>query len=267
VNRAVAAALAGDGVGYLFEGVRRREIVVRLRDGDRADVETIKALPVRVGEAGIMRLGQLVDVSTVETVEPIRHEAGRRKMGLIVNVEGRDMEGFVHEAIARIREKVEFPDGYEFEFGGTFKNLEEARERLAIVVPAALVLILVLIFMAFRSFRQTLIIATGIPLALSGGILGLAVRGQPFSISAAVGFIALSGVAVLRPVLMTALVAALGFIPMAIATGAGSEVQRPLATVVIGGILSSTFLTLVLLPVLYAWLERDRATGPIKPAL
>jgi cobalt-zinc-cadmium resistance protein CzcA len=209
-------------------------------------------------------------------------------MGLIVNVEGRDMEGFVHEAIARIREKVEFPEGYEFEFGGTFKNLEEARERLAVVVPAALILILVLIFMAFRSFRQTLMIATGIPLALSGGILGLALRGQPFSISAAVGFIALSGVAVLnglvmityfnqiraagvsvgeavvtgalsrlRPVMMTALVAALGFIPMAIATGAGSEVQRPLATVVIGGILSSTFLTLVLLPVLYAWLERD----------
>ena len=288
VNRAVAAALAGDGVGYLFEGVRRREIVVRLRDGQRADVETIKGLPVRVGEAGLMRLGQLVDVSTVETVEPIRHEAGRRKMGLIVNVEGRDMEGFVHEAIARIREKVEFPEGYDFEFGGTFKNLEEARERLAVVVPAALVLILVLIFTAFRSLRQTLIIATGIPLALSGGILGLALRGQPFSISAAVGFIALSGVAVLnglvmityfnqirqagvtvaeavvtgalsrlRPVLMTALVAALGFIPMAIATGAGSEVQRPLATVVIGGILSSTFLTLVLLPVLYAWLERD----------
>jgi cobalt-zinc-cadmium resistance protein CzcA len=288
VNRAVSAALGGETVGAMLEGNRRRDIVVRLPDTQRADFDTIRALPVRVGDVGILPLGQLVDLKTVKTVEPIGHELGQRRVGLMVSVEGRDMEGFVNEAIARIKERVKIPEGYTFEFGGTFKNLSEARARLAIVVPSALVLILALIFAAFRSLRQTFIIATGIPLALTGGIFALLVRGMPFSITAAVGFIALSGVAVLnglvmltyfnqlreegrtvreavregalarlRPVLMTALVAALGFIPMAIATGAGAEVQRPLATVVIGGILSSTFLTLILLPVLYAWLERD----------
>ena len=211
----------------------------------------------------------------------------------MVGVQGRDMEGFVEEAIQKIRSEVQFPPGYSFEFGGTFKNLREARERLVVVVPSALLLILVLIFAAFRSLRQTFVIATGIPLALTGGVVALLIRGMPFSITAAVGFIALSGVAVLnglvmishfnqlreegrslrdavlegamsrlRPVLMTALVAALGFIPMALATGAGAEVQRPLATVVIGGILSSTFLTLVLLPVLYGWLEREPKWAP-----
>lgn len=288
VNRAVAAALGGETVGTMLDGNRRRDIIVRLPDAQRADFDTIRALPVRVGENGILPLGQLVELKTVKTVEPIGHDLGQRRVGLMVGVEGRDMEGFVNEAIARIKERVKMPDGYTFEFGGTFQNLKEARARLAVVVPSALALILALIFAAFRSMRQTFIIATGIPLALSGGIFALLVRGMPFSITAAVGFIALSGVAVLnglvmltyfnqlreegrsvseavregalarlRPVLMTALVAALGFIPMAIATGAGAEVQRPLATVVIGGILSSTFLTLILLPVLYAWLERE----------
>ena len=288
VNRAVSAALGGDTVGAMLEGNRRRDIVVRLPDSERADFDVIRALPVRVGDLGIIPLGQLVDLKTVKTVEPITHEFGQRRVGLMVSVEGRDMEGFVNEAIARIKERVKMPEGYTFEFGGTFKNLSEARARLGVVVPSALFLILVLIFAAFRSLRQTFIIATGIPLALTGGIFALLVRGMPFSITAAVGFIALSGVAVLnglvmltyfnqlreegrtvreavregalarlRPVLMTALVAALGFIPMAIATGAGAEVQRPLATVVIGGILSSTFLTLILLPVLYAWLEKE----------
>jgi len=296
VNRAVSAALGGETVGAMLEGNRRRDIVVRLPDAQRADFDSIRALPVRVGDVGILPLGQLVDLKTVKTVEPIGHELGQRRVGLMVSVEGRDMEGFVNEAIARIKERVKIPESYSFEFGGTFKNLSEARARLAIVVPSALVLILVLIFAAFRSLRQTFIIATGIPLALTGGIFALLVRGMPFSITAAVGFIALSGVAVLnglvmltyfnqlreegrsvreavregalarlRPVLMTALVAALGFIPMAIATGAGAEVQRPLATVVIGGILSSTFLTLILLPVLYAWLERDANEEPAIP--
>jgi cobalt-zinc-cadmium resistance protein CzcA len=288
VNRAVSAALGGETVGAMLEGNRPRDIVVRLPDTQRADFEMIRALPVRVGDLGIIPLGQLVDLKTVKTVEPIGHDLGQRRVGLMVSVEGRDMEGFVNEAIARIKERVQIPEGYTFEFGGTFKNLGEARARLAVVVPSALFLILVLIFAAFRSLRQTFIIATGIPLALTGGIFALLLRGMPFSITAAVGFIALSGVAVLnglvmltyfnqlreegrsvreavregslarlRPVLMTALVAALGFIPMAIATGAGAEVQRPLATVVIGGILSSTFLTLILLPVLYALLERE----------
>ena len=205
----------------------------------------------------------------------------------MVNLKVSDVEGFVREAERRIKEQVRLPDNYILEFGGQFKNLQEARTRLAVVVPSALALIFVLIFFAFGSLRQALLVYSGIPLALTGGILALWLRSMPFSITAAVGFIALSGVAVLnglvmisyfnqlreegksirdsviegsltrlRPVLMTALVASLGFVPMAIATGAGAEVQRPLATVVIGGILSSTFLTLVLLPVLYEWVER-----------
>jgi cobalt-zinc-cadmium resistance protein CzcA len=197
----------------------------------------------------------------------------------------------VHEAEARIRAQVKLPENYIVEFGGQFENLQEARTRLAVVVPTALVLIFFLIFLAFGSIRQALLVYSGIPLAVTGGAFALWLRGMPFSITAAVGFIALSGVAVLnglvmiacfnqlreegrsirdsvmegsiarlRPVLMTALVASLGFVPMALATGAGAEVQRPLATVVIGGILSSTFLTLILLPVLYAWFEK--ATPP-----
>jgi cobalt-zinc-cadmium resistance protein CzcA len=211
----------------------------------------------------------------------------------MVNLNVRDVEGVVGEAARRIKEQVQLPDHYMVEFGGQFKNLQEARTRLAVVIPAALALIFVFIFFAFGSLRQAVLVYSGIPLAATGGVLALWLRGIPFSITAAVGFIALSGVAVLnglvmisyfnqlreegksvpdsiiegsltrlRPVLMTALVASLGFTPMAIATGAGAEVQRPLATVVIGGILSSTFLTLVLIPVLYEWVE-GRKTQPI----
>jgi cobalt-zinc-cadmium resistance protein CzcA len=290
VNRAVAAALGGETVGTMTEGNRRREIVVRLPDDQRADHGVIGSLPVRVGDSGLLPLGRLVELETVKTVEPIGHDDGQRRVALMVSVHGRDMEGFVHECVAQIKAKVKFPEGYSFEFGGQFEKLRAAKARLAVVVPTALLLILVLIFTAFRSLRQTFLIATGIPLALTGGIFALWLRGMPFSITAAVGFIALSGVAVLnglvmltyfnqlreegrsvreavlegslarlRPVLMTAFVAALGFIPMAMATGAGAEVQRPLATVVIGGILSSTALTLVLLPVLYWWLEKRSA--------
>jgi cobalt-zinc-cadmium resistance protein CzcA len=205
----------------------------------------------------------------------------------MVNLATRDIEGYVRAAERSIREQVKMPEGYIVEFGGQFENLQDARARLAVVVPSALALIFVLIFLAFRSLRQALLVYSGIPLAVTGGIAALWLRGMPFSITAAVGFIALTGVAVLngmvlvtyfnqlreegksvrdsvlegsltrlRPVLVTAAVASLGFVPMAIATGAGAEVQRPLATVVIGGILSSTFLTLVVLPVLYAWAER-----------
>jgi cobalt-zinc-cadmium resistance protein CzcA len=208
----------------------------------------------------------------------------------MVNLQDRDVESWVREADTKVRERVKLPEGYTLEFGGQFENLREAKARLVIVVPTALVFIFVLIFMAFGSVRQALLVYSGIPLAVTGGIFALWMRGMPFSISAAVGFIALSGVAVLngvvmisyfnqlreqgkdvrsavtegsltrlRPVLMTAAVAAFGFIPMALSTSAGAEVQRPLATVVIGGILSSTFLTLVLLPVLYEWVERNRS--------
>ncbi|MBL9146053.1 MAG: efflux RND transporter permease subunit [Verrucomicrobiaceae bacterium] len=284
VNRAVSVALGGETVGTMMDGNRRYDIVVRLPDEQRADEKLIAALPIRVGENGLLPLGTVVDFKREQVVEPIAHELTQRKVGLMVSVKDRDMEGFVNEATARLQKELKLPEGYTFEFGGSFKNLNEARQRLAIVVPASLVLILLLIFMSFGSLKQTFVIATGIPLALTGGVVALWLRGMPFSITAAVGFIALSGVAVLnglvmvtyfnelleegrslrdaviegsitrlRPVLMTAMVAALGFIPMAIATGPGAEVQRPLATVVIGGILSSTFLTLVLLPVLYRW--------------
>jgi len=207
----------------------------------------------------------------------------------MVNLNVRDVEGVVREAEQRIRERVHLPDNYAIEFGGQYKNLQAARMRLAILVPSALVFIFVLIYFALGSLRQVLLVYSGIPLAVTGGVLALWLRGMPFSITAAVGFIALSGVAVLnglvlisyfnqlhdegrsireaviegsltrlRPVLMTALVASLGFVPMAIATGAGAEVQRPLATVVIGGIISSTLLTLVVLPTIYGWFGREK---------
>jgi cobalt-zinc-cadmium resistance protein CzcA len=291
VNRAVSAGLGGEVAGQLVEGNRKRDIVVRLPEDARSKDEIIRSLPLRVGDYGMIDLGQAVEIRTEKAVDPIRHSRTQRRAALLVSVEGRDMEGFVHEATARIKREVKFPEGYDFEFGGTFENLQEARARLAIVVPTALILILALIFFAFGSLRQTFLVATGIPLALTGGILALDLRGMPFSITAAVGFIALSGVAVLnglvlvnyfnelreeglslreavlqgvatrlRPVMMTALVAALGFVPMALAHGPGAEVQRPLATVVIGGIVSSTLLTLLLLPMLYEWIERRSKT-------
>src|SRR5438067_3506220 len=292
VNKAISAALAGKVVGTAIEGEKRHEIVVRMPEDLRADDEKIRQLPLRVGEHGLIKLGQVVDFETVKVVEPILRDDGHRRAALMVNLGGRDVEGFVRDAEQRIKQQVEMPDGYLIEFGGQYKNLQEARARLAIVVPAALALIFILIFLAFGSLRQALLVYTGIPLAMTGGVLALWLRGMPFSITAAVGFIALSGVAVLnglvmityfnqlreegrtiresviegsltrlRPVLMTALVASLGFVPMAIATGTGAEVQRPLATVVIGGILSSTFLTLILLPVLYSWFEREEKSS------
>jgi heavy metal efflux system protein len=220
-------------------------------------------------------------------VSPILRDSAQRRAALMVNLGGRDVESWVKEADAKVREHVKLPEGYTLEFGGQFENLREAKTRLALVVPAALGFIFVLIFMAFGSVRQALLVYSGVPLAVTGGVFALWLRDMPFSISAAVGFIALSGVAVLnglvmityfnqlreqgrdlhsaviegsltrlRPVLMTAMVAAFGFVPMALSTSAGAEVQRPLATVVIGGVVSSTFLTLVLLPVLYEWAER-----------
>ena len=285
-NKAVNVALAGREVGMIVDGNRRYDVVVRMAEQLRSDGEQIKKLPVRVGQDGLIPLGKLMEFKTLKAVEPIRRDDGQRRAALMVNLNVRDVEGFVREAERRIKEQVRLPENYIIEFGGQFKNLQEARKRLAVVVPSALGLIFVLIFFAFGSLRQALLVYSGIPLALTGGILALWLRDMPFSITAAVGFIALSGVAVLnglvmisyfnqlreegksiresmiegsltrlRPVLMTALVASLGFVPMAIATGAGAEVQRPLATVVIGGILSSTLLTLVLLPVLYEWVE------------
>jgi len=288
VNKAVNSALAGQVVGTAVEGDKRYDIVVRMPEQLRAEDEQIKALPLRVGPTGLVHLGRVVDFETVKVVEPILRDEGHRRAALMVNLGGRDIESFVRDAEQRIRAQVKMPEGYIYEFGGQFKNLQEARARLMIVVPAALILIFILIFLAFGSLREAFLIYTGIPLAMTGGVAALLLRSMPFSITAAIGFIALSGVAVLnglmmisyfnqlraegrsprdaaiegaltrfRPVLMTALVASLGFIPMALATGTGAEVQRPLATVVIGGVLSSTFLTLIVLPILCVIFVRD----------
>lgn len=297
LNSAIENALAGSQVGTMIEGNRRSPIVVRLADPLRSDTETIKRLPVRTDAGGLLTLAQVAEIKLVEQVGMIARENTQRRAGILVNVRGRDTAGFVAEATQAIREKVNFPEGYYFEFGGQFENLVAARERLMIVVPLALLFIFVLIFLSFRSVRQALLIFLCVPLAVTGGILSLSFRGMPFTISAGVGFIALSGIAVLngimlisfinqlreqgrnlrdavvegsltrlRPKLMTALVASLGFVPMAIATGSGAEVQRPLATVVIGGVITSTFLTLVLLPTLYEWVEKRRKAQPV-PAL
>jgi heavy metal efflux system protein len=295
MNQAIAAALGGETVGTMLEGNRRFDIVIRLSEADREKLETIRALPVRVGESGLLPLGDLADIQRVKTVSPILRDSGQRRAALMVNLQSRDVESWVREADAKVREHVKLPEGYTIEFGGQFENLREAKARLAIVVPAALIFIFVLIFTAFGSVRQALLVYSGVPLAVTGGVIALWLRGMPFSISAAVGFIALSGVAVLngvvmisyfnqlreqgrdvrsavlegsltrlRPVLMTAAVAAFGFVPMALSTSAGAEVQRPLATVVIGGIVSSTFLTLIVLPVLYEWAERMNRPAPEK---
>ena len=286
VNEAISTAVGGQTVGAMIEGNRRYDIVVRMPEELRQKLDEIQALPVRVGENGLLPLSKVADFKITASVDPIKRDSGQRRAAILVNLRGRDVESFVREAERQIKEKIEIPEGYTIEFGGQFKNLQEARARLVILVPATLALIFVLVFMAFGSLRQTLIIYTGVPLAATGGVFALWICGMPFSISAGVGFIALSGVAVLdglvmlsyfnqlreegksvrdavregsltrlRPILMTALVASFGFVPMAIATGAGAEVQRPLAIVVIGGLLSSTFLKLVLLPVLYEWVE------------
>jgi cobalt-zinc-cadmium resistance protein CzcA len=289
VNKVVAATLGGMNVGTFFEGNRRYEIVVRMPEGMREKTEDLDKLPLRTSDGGLIPLGKVANIVVSDKVNTVNREAGQRRAALLVNLSGRDVQGWVNEAQRKLAAEVKLPEGYYFEFGGQFKNLQAARARLEVVVPLVLALIFVLIFAAFGSVRQALVVYSGIPLAVTGGVLALLARGLPFSISAGVGFIALSGVAVLngvvlityfnqlraeghsvldavregsltrlRPVLMTALVASLGFLPMALATGPGAEVQRPLATVVIGGILSSTFLTLVLLPVLYEWVEKGR---------
>ncbi len=291
LNSLIETALAGAEVGMLIEGNRRSSIVVRLSEERRSDLEGIKRLALRTDDGGMLALGQVAKIMLVPQPVQIAREDAQRRVSILINVRGRDTQSFVEEATRLIREKVVFPDGYYFEFGGQFKNLQEAKARLTIVVPLALALIFVLIFLSFGSLRQATLIFLCVPLAVTGGIFALHLRGMPFTISAAVGFVALSGIAVLngimlisfinqlrsegrelrdavvegtltrlRPKLMTALVASLGFLPMAIATGPGAEVQRPIATVVIGGILTSTFLTLLVVPVLYDWIERKTRT-------
>lgn len=283
----VSAAIGGESAGILYEGDRRFELIVRLPEDLRRDTAKLAYLPVPLPNGDYVPLQEVATLDISPAPAQISRENGKRRVVVTANVRGRDLGSFVEEVKEKIRSDVQLPAGYWLDYGGTFEQLESASQRLAIVVPITLLVILGLLVMAFASLKDALIIFSGVPLALTGGVLSLYIRGMPLSISAGIGFIALSGVAVLnglvmvafikdlwhekgdlivavtegaltrlRPVLMTALVASLGFVPMALNTGTGAEVQRPLATVVIGGIMSSTLLTLFVLPVLYHWLHR-----------
>ena len=295
VQEMIAAATAGRIAGSVFEGDRRFDITVRLPETVRADIEALKRLPVPLPKARADERGNYVTLGEIAAFElapgpnQLSREQGKRRVVVSANVRGRDIGSFVAEAQARLLKEAPVPAGYWVAWGGQFENLQAAAKRLQIVVPASLALVFALLFMMFKNYKDGLLVFSGIPFALTGGVVALWLRDIPMSISAAVGFIALSGVAVLnglvmiayirslreggmplaeavrsgalarlRPVLMTALVASLGFVPMAIATSSGAEVQRPLATVVIGGVLSSTALTLLLLPLMYALVHRKR---------
>jgi heavy metal efflux system protein len=288
VNDLIESIVAGKQVGLVYEGEQRFNLVIRLNEDSGKNIESIKNLLLTSPTGARVPLAQIADIKLVDAAAQISREDTRRRIGVELNVRGRDIGSFVAEAQERIEKEVKLPPGYYLKWGGQFENLERATSRLLIVVPIALFLIFILLFTTFNSVRQAALIYTSIPLAAIGGILALYLRGLPFSISAGVGFIALFGVAVLdgvvmvsyinklrdegksvanavregaearlRPILMTALVATLGFVPMAIATSAGAEVQRPLATVVIGGLVLSTVLKLLVLPMLYGWFEKD----------
>ena len=283
VQDVVATAMAGESAGLIFQGDRRFELVVRLPEHLRQNPAQLGHLPIPLAKPpGFVPLSEVARLELTTASNQVSRENGKRLVVVTANVRGRDLGGFVAEVQARIATDVKIPAGYWLDYGGTFEQLESASKRLTLVVPVTLMMVLVLLVMAFGSIKDALIIFSGVPLALTGGVFALWLRDMPLSISAGVGFIALSGVAVLnglvmlsfirtlwhenndlnraiiegaltrlRPVLMTALVASLGFVPMALNTGIGAEVQRPLATVVIGGIISSTLLTLLILPALY----------------
>jgi cobalt-zinc-cadmium resistance protein CzcA len=289
---AVEAVRAGRVVGVVMDGVRRYDIVVKFALPVQADIEAIRNLPVTDPDGHPVPLAQLAEIRVEEGPAQISREFGQRRLNVEANVRGRDLESFVREARDVLDDGLEKPEGYYLVWGGAFEQLERGRNRLLVVVPIALFAIFAMLYAAFGSVRGALLVFSGVPLAAVGGVLALWIRGIPFSISAGVGFIALFGVAVLngvvmvsairrlrdeghelieavrrgaderlRPVLMTALVASLGFVPMALSTSAGAEVQRPLATVVIGGLISSTLLTLVVLPTLYAWVGDENRAG------
>ena len=301
LQQTVAVAMGGETAGQIFEGDRRFDIVVRLPEAQRQDLKVLASLPIPLpaGLAGVdgrgtyVPLGQVAKADIAPGPNQVSRENGKRRVVITSNVRGRDLGSFVEELRERVASDVSLPEGYWVEYGGTFEQLISASRRLSIVVPVVLVMIFGLLFMAFGSAKDAAIVFSGVPLALTGGVIALWLRGIPLSISAGVGFIALSGVAVLnglvmisfirrlreqgdplheavmdgaltrlRPVLMTALVASLGFLPMALNVGTGAEVQRPLATVVIGGIVSSTLLTLLVLPALYRLIHRDNDVAP-----
>lgn len=289
VNRIVVIALGGKTATTLTKGVERFQVAVRLPSKYRDNAEKIGRILVPGADGGQVPLSMLADIHSVEGPVQINHENGQRFVSVQANVRGRDLGGFVQALQSKIGGEVRLPVGYHIEYGGTYEMLQAGRARLMIAIPVTFALIFLLLYSTFGSLKQTALVFTGIPFAVTGGVLSLLMRGMPMSISAGIGFIALFGVAVLngvvlvmfinslreqgapvrdavlrgaltrlRPVLMTAAVASIGFIPMAISTSAGAEVQKPLATVVIGGLITSTLLTLFVLPTLYAWVEKDK---------
>lgn len=288
VNQLVNMAFAGRQAGLVYEGEKRFSLVVRLHNDQRQNLDHVRSLLVPVSGGGNVPLSYLADVKIINGPNQIQREDAKRRIVVGFNVRGRDVQSLVGELKQKVEKSLDLPPGYYVTYGGAFENLNRAKARLAVAVPVSLIMIFVLLFFAFKSIRQGLLIFSSIPLSAMGGILFLALRGMPFSISAGIGFIALFGVAVLngivlisefnrlrqegwtdlrrivimgtkvrlRPVLMTATVASLGFLPMALSNGAGAEVQRPLATVVIGGLLVATFLTLIVLPSLYLLFEK-----------
>ena len=299
VNRVIKAGFAGESAGLVYEGEKRFDMVVRLEKDNRQNLEDINNLFITAPNGNQIPISQLAEVEFKISPNQIQRDDAKRRITVGFNVRGRDVESVVKEMQAKVDTEIKFEPGYFPTYGGTFKNLIEARQRLSIAVPVALLLIFMLLFFTFKSFKQSLLIFTAIPLSAIGGVFALWMRDMPFSISAGVGFIALFGVAVLngivligefnhlkkegmtdlkeiilqgtsvrlRPVIMTALVASLGFLPMALSHGSGAEVQKPLATVVIGGLLSATLLTLLVLPVLYMFFERIKTKKMNTPVI
>jgi heavy metal efflux system protein len=289
VNRVLRTGFAGEVAGVVYENEKRFDLVVRLQSQDRQSIDNIKNIYVSTSDGMQIPLEQLAKIELKEGANQIQRDDAKRRIAVGFNVRGRDVESIVNEIKNKIQLEVKFEPGYFVKYGGSFKNLEEAKQRLMVAVPVALLLIFSLLYFTFHSLKQGILIFTAIPLSAIGGVIALWLRDMPFSISAGVGFIALFGVAVLngivligefnrlkklggltvrevvlegtevrlRPVLMTSLVASLGFLPMALSHGSGAEVQRPLATVVIGGLVTATLLTLILLPVLYTYFEKD----------
>jgi cobalt-zinc-cadmium resistance protein CzcA len=287
VQEAVEAVAGGSIISRVIDGQKQYTVALRLPDRYRADIDAVRTIVLRAPGGEQVTLGQVSDVNITRGPERISHEKGQRRVVVMSNVRGRDLGSFVAEVQSRVEKDVAFPAGYHVEYGGQFENQQRALRRLMIVIPFTIAVIGVLLHITFRSARQAVLVLLNVPFALVGGIAALWLRGMNLNLSASVGFIALFGVAVLngivlvssvnqlrtegtplrdavmkgsarrlRPVLMTALVATLGFVPMAISTSMGAEVQRPLATVVIGGLFSSTILTLLLLPLLYEWICR-----------
>jgi cobalt-zinc-cadmium resistance protein CzcA len=288
VNKIVNTAFAGQSTGMVYEGEKRFDLVVRMDNEQRKDITDVQNLLIPTASGTQIPLSQVADVQIKDGPNQIQREDAKRRIIIGFNIRNRDVQSIVNELQEKVKAQIKFPATYYITYGGSFENLTAAKKRLSVAVPVSLLLILLLLYFAFGSLKHSLLIYTAIPLSAIGGVFALALRGLPFSISAGVGFIALFGVAVLngivliaefnrlkadgmtnlkdivlkgtklrlRPVLMTAFVASLGFFPMALSNGAGAEVQRPLATVVIGGLLVATFLTLFVLPMLYILFEK-----------